>query len=255
VGIHAEVRGEGAAAMLLLHGMSATGAVWRGAVAALEGMWEGAIVVCDLPGHGASSQLARYTYDAVATAVTDCLPACERLVVAGHSFGGLIAVHLASGRYGVTPAAVVASSVKVRWTADELAAMAAFASKPSRLFATFDEAQDRYRKVAGLTPDVTDDPLDLARGVAAEGDQFRLSQDPASAGVGEPDMAAALASARCPVLLSRGVTDWMVSDDDLAEFGVPTLTIGEAGHNVHVEQPARFARSLVEFAASVSPAS
>jgi pimeloyl-ACP methyl ester carboxylesterase len=250
--MHVEVTGGGAAAVLLLHGMGATGAVWRRAVAALEGMWNGAIVVCDLPGHGASSPLARYAYDAVTAAVAECLPECERLVVAGHSFGGLIAVHLASGRYGVTPVAVVATGVKVRWTADELAAMAAFASKPARLFDTFDEAQDRYRKVSGLTPDVTDDPADLDRGVVADGEQFRLSQDPASGGVGEPDMAAALASAGCPVLLSRGVSDWMVSDDDLAAFGVPTSTIGEAGHNVHVEQPARFARSVVEFAASVS---
>jgi pimeloyl-ACP methyl ester carboxylesterase len=250
--MHVEINGEGAAALLLLHGMGATGAAWRRTVAALEGDWAGAIVICDLPGHGASSPLAQYTYDAIATAVTECLPECERLVVAGHSFGGLIAVQLASGRYGVTPAAVVATSVKVRWTADELAAMAAFASKPPRLFDTFDEAQDRYRKVSGLTADVTDDPDDLARGVVAVADRFRLSHDPASGGVGVPDMAAALASARCPVQLTRGIADWMVSDDDLAVFGVPTLTIGEAGHNVHVEQPARFARSVVAFAASVN---
>jgi pimeloyl-ACP methyl ester carboxylesterase len=133
--------------------------------------------------------------------------------------------------------------------------MAAFASKPARLFDTFDEAQDRYRKVSGLTGDVTDDDADLARGVVGDGDRFRLSQDPASGSVGEPDMAAALASARCPVLLSRGVTDWMVSDDDLAALEVPTSTIGDAGHNVHVEQPAQFARSVVEFVASVSSAS
>ncbi len=250
--MHVEQTGDGAAVLLLLHGLGATGAAWRRAVAALDDAWEGAIVVCDLPGHGDSSPLAQYTYDTIAAAVSECLPACERLVVAGHSYGGLIAVQLASGRFDVTPAAVVATSVKVRWTADELAAIAAFASKPTRLFDTFAEAQDRYRKVSGLTPDVTDDPADLARGVVADGDLFRLSQDPATGGVGEPDMAAALTSAQCPVLLSRGVTDWMVSDDDLAAFGVPTLTIGDAGHNVHVEQPARFARSVVEFAATVS---
>jgi pimeloyl-ACP methyl ester carboxylesterase len=250
--MHVEVSGEGAAAMLLLHGMGATGAVWRRAVAAFDEVWDGAIVVCDLPGHGASSPLAAYTYDAVATAVAECLSAFERLVVIGHSFGGMIAVHLASGRHGVAPAAAVATGVKVRWTEDELTAMAAFASKPARLFETFDEAQDRYRKVSGLTADVTDDVTDLARGVVGDGDRFRLRQDPASGGVGEPDMAAALASARCPVLLSRGVTDWMVSDDDLAALGVPTSRIGDAGHNAHVEQPVRFARGVVEFAASVS---
>jgi pimeloyl-ACP methyl ester carboxylesterase len=253
--MHVEAFGAGSQVMLLLHGMGATGAVWRRVVAALDGAWDGSIVICDLPGHGASAPLTEYSYDSVAAAVAGCVPAHQRLIVAGHSFGGMIAVQLASGCHGVVPAAVVATGVKVRWTADELAGMAAFASKPARSFDTFDEAQDRYRKVSGLTLDVGADADDLARGVVGDGDRVRLSQDPASAGVGRPDMAAALASARCPVLLSRGITDWMVSDDDLAAFGVRTATIGEAGHNVHVEQPARFARSVVEFAASVGPAS
>jgi pimeloyl-ACP methyl ester carboxylesterase len=250
--MHVEVSGAGDAAIVLLHGMGATGAVWRRVVAALGPYWDGTIVVCDLPGHGGSAPLDHYSYERVAEAVASCLPPSERLVVAGHSFGGMIAVHLASGSYGVAPAAVVATGVKVRWTTDELAAMAGFASKPARLFDTFEEAQDRYRRASGLTSDVTDDTADLARGVVADGDRYRLSHDPSSAGVGEPDMATALKNARCPVQLSRGETDPMVSDEDLRAYGVPTSAIPGAGHNVHVEQPDRLARGIVEFAASVS---
>ena len=249
--IHVEVGGAGEDMLLLLHGMGATGAVWRRAVAELERSWDGRIVVCDLPGHGASAALAEYSYASVATAVAACVPMARRLVVAGHSFGGMIALHLASGRYGVTPAAVVATGVKVRWTTDELAAMASLAAKPVRWFDTLAEAQDRYRRVSGLTAAVTDDVADLERGVTASEGRFRLSQDPAAAGVGEPDMAGALAAACCPVLLNRGITDHMVSDDDLAIFGTATATIADAGHNVHVEQPERFARDLVGFAESV----
>src|SRR5262245_30293299 len=151
--MHVEVGGDGAAVLVLLHGMGATGAVWRRAVDVLAGTWDGAIVVCDLPGHGESSPLPQYSYDAVAAAVAECVPPAHRLVVAGHSFGGMIAVHLASGRHGVAPDAVVATGVKVRWTPDEIAGMAALAAKPARLFDTFEDAQDRYRKVSGLTPD------------------------------------------------------------------------------------------------------
>ena len=49
------------------------------------------------------------------------------------------------------------------------------------------------------------------------------------------------------VLRSRGADDPMVTAAELRLFGVPTLDIPEAGHNVHVEQPARFARGVLEF--------
>src|SRR5262245_13202427 len=127
--MHVETRGGGVATLVLLHGMGATGAVWRRVIRELDSVWGGRIGVCALPRHGASSGLERYSYDTVASAVAGCLPASARLVVAGHSFGAMIAVHLASAGHAVAPAAVVATGVKVRWTADELATMATLAAK------------------------------------------------------------------------------------------------------------------------------
>ena len=167
-----------------------TGAVWRRAVLELVDMWTGRIVVCDLPGHGRSAALATYSYSSVAEAIARATPPCESLVVVGHSFGGVIAAMLASGRYGVEPDTVVASSVKVNWTSEELTGFGTQASKPVRWFTDRGEAEDRYRKVSGLTVDVTDDPADLERGVCEEDQRFRLSYDPAAAAVGAPDMAA-----------------------------------------------------------------
>src|SRR4051812_7389003 len=157
--------------------MGATGAVWRRTVDALTPTWDGRILVCDLPGHGISSPLASYSFEAVASAVATVIPACTSVVVVGHSFGGFLAAVLASGELGPVPVAVVAASVKVNWSENELAAVAAVAAKPTRTFETFAAAQDRYRMVSGLTTDVTSAPADLARGVVGERGRFRLSQD------------------------------------------------------------------------------
>ena len=44
----------------------------------------------------------------------------------------------------------------------------------------------------------------------------------------------------------------MVTKAELQAFGVATVDIVDAGHNVHVEQPELFARSVVEFVADRS---
>lgn len=80
----------------LLHGLSASAATWLDVVRGLRGRHR--LVVLDLPGHGGSSalgrgaDLGRYA-DAVAAGL-DALDAAPALV-AGHSFGGQVALRLA----------------------------------------------------------------------------------------------------------------------------------------------------------------
>ena len=242
-----EEHGTGDGAIVLLHGFGATGAVWRRTVGELGDLWSGRIIVCDLPGHGGSPALPAYPYSAVAEAVAGVLPHGEVMVVVGHSYGGVIASLLASAQYGVQPASVVAAGVKVTWSDEELAGFEALATRSARWYDTREEAEDRYRRASGLTADVTDDPADLARGIVEVERRFRLSYDPAAA-LGGPDMAPALAAARCAVLLCRGADDPMVSAAELASFGVPSVDIPGAGHNVHVERPRAFAQVVVDFA-------
>ena len=99
--LHVEVHGDGPATMLLLHGMGATGAVWRGVVAELGMRWAGRVMVCDLPGHGASAQLDDYSFASVAATLARAVSALGRVVVVGHSFGGYLALLLASSHSGV----------------------------------------------------------------------------------------------------------------------------------------------------------
>lgn len=245
--LYVQVDGDGSATMLLLHGMGATGAVWRGVVAALEERWSGRVMVCDLPGHGASARLEDYSPPAVAAALARELSGAGPVVVAGHSYGGYLALLLASGQYGLDVAAGVATGVKVNWTADELERAATFAARPASRFDSSADAEARYRKVAGLTEDVTVDSEDLARGVVLIDGRFRLSHDPRSADVGAPDMVSALRAASTPVLLSRGVADPMVSREELLALAPVAIDIPGGGHNIHVQQPQAFVDHLLDF--------
>ena len=136
--------------LLLLHGLGATSDVW-----AAGGLRGHAWVAPDLPGHGGSPALPAYTFAAVAEAVGPLVDPAGTVIV-GHSFGGVIGLHLA-GRPGVR--ALVGVGVKVAWTPEELARAAALAGRPAPVFATRAEAVARHLRVAGLDGLVApDDP-------------------------------------------------------------------------------------------------
>jgi pimeloyl-ACP methyl ester carboxylesterase len=189
--------------MLLLHGLGATGGVWQGVEAITPA------VAPDLPGHGAAAWHETYTFTSHAEAVLPLLEVFDRPVpVVGHSMGGVVAL--------------------------ELAALA-----PDRV----SRAVERYLRVSGLAGLVrSDDPMVeravVDREAAGEGSGWRLAQDPRTFGVGVPDMARLLATARCPVVLARGEHDPMVAHEQLADLAAEAVTLLGLGHNAHVEDPA-----------------
>lgn len=227
--------------MVLLHGLGATGGVWDGVAAELGGD----VVAPDLPGHGSAGTLpAAYTFAAVAEAVGDALDPAGTVLL-GHSFGGVVALHLAA-RPGVR--AVVGLGIKVAWSGEDLARAAALADRPPAEFADRAEAVARHLRVSGLAG-LVDPDSDLAgAGVVPEGDgRWRLALDPRAFGVGEPGVAALLAAATCPVVLARGEHDPMVSDADLRALGVEPAELAGLGHNAHVEDPAAVAALLAPY--------
>lgn len=226
---------------LLLHGLGATGGVWDGVAAALGGD----VVAPDLPGHGGAGTLpAAYTFAGVAEAVADLVDPAGTVLL-GHSFGGVVALHLA-GRPGVR--AVVGLGVKVAWSDEDLVRAAALAARPPAVFGSREEAVARHLRVAGLTG-LVDPASDLAAaGVVDDGDGgWRLALDPRAFGVGEPGVAALLTAAPGPAVLARGEHDAMVTDDDLRALGVPPVVLPGLGHNAHVEDPAAVAALLVPY--------
>lgn len=218
--------------LVLLPGLGATADVYAGVERLLPAAWPGGWLAVDLPGHGRSDWDPPYTFTRHADAVRALLPADREVVVLGHSMGGVVALELAD-----VASAVVAFGVKVGWPEDHVAAAARMAQRPVSHLPTRAEAVERYLRLAGLTGLLdADDPATEA-GVVETAEGWRVAQDPATFGVGVPDMARLLVRADCPVVLARGEHDPMVSDADLRVLVPEPVTLPGLGHNAHVEDP------------------
>jgi pimeloyl-ACP methyl ester carboxylesterase len=204
---------------------------------ALERSWPGRWTAVDLPGHGGSPPLSRVSFGALAAAVADELPQDEPVVVLGHSLGGVLALALASGWFGVRVSRAVGIGIKAVWSADELARAQALAARPVSWFDDREQAVARHLLVSGLTGLVGPDDGAAAAGVVEQDGRWRLALDPRSFGVGAPDLPGLLAAARAPVVLARGEHDAMVSDDHLAGLVPDPVVLPGCGHNAHVERP------------------
>jgi pimeloyl-ACP methyl ester carboxylesterase len=233
-----ERRGSGAPVLLFLHGLGATGEVWRGAFDLAAG-WPGTRVLVDLPGHGRSGRLDGYSYTDHAIALRALLgPEPGPVMVAGHSMGGFIGILLSAERFDLEVRAVLGLGIKVRWSEEDVEGMRRRAAQPVRWFDTREEAASRYLRSVGLDGVAgLPEPL-VDSGIAEVDGRWRLAFDPLANGVGRPDMAAALAEARTAVTLARGSGDQLVSADDLQALPCERRELPGLGHNAHVEDPA-----------------
>jgi pimeloyl-ACP methyl ester carboxylesterase len=220
--------------VLLLHGLGATGAVWCGVEAALRARGF-ATRAPDLPGHGTAVRATSYEFDILASAVAAGISADARVIIAGHSLGGYVALALASGDYGFTPAAVLSLGAKLEFTEAERARSAEIAAKPSRWFTTREEALARYRLVSGLTEAIAPDESFLARGIANSSQGWQLATDPRAFAIVVPSFTELLSAVRCPVRVARGEHDALVSHEQCAARGIGVLDLPGLGHNAQVE--------------------
>ena len=229
--------GAGARLLVLLHGLGATRHVWRGFLDAKR--WNGSWIAPDLRGHGASAHASSYSLGLHAADVAETIQALghfDEIVVLGHSMGGVIALALASGWFGIAPARAFGLGIKVSWNDDERAGMAKMAGMPVKTFASKDEAIARYLKISGLAGFTAPHSEAAQAGIARAAEGWRPAFDPATASIGQPPMKELLAAAQAPIHLACGDADAMVTRDQMAAFDSDARSL-PGGHNVMVENP------------------
>ena len=236
-GLRVHEGGSGEPLLVLLHGLGATGDVWRGWQPLLARRWPGRWLAPDLPGHGGSPPLAAYTFDDLAAAVAGIVQPGTPAVVLGHSLGGVVGLALAGGGFGVPVRAVIGLGIKVVWTGEDLDRAQAAARRPPAWFASRDEAAARYLRVSGLAGLLPAGDPAVDAGLREQDGRWRLALDPGTFAVGAPDMAQLVARSQAPVTLARGEHDPMNTDEQLARLDVPAVTLPGLAHNAHVESP------------------
>lgn len=263
--------------LVLLHGLGANRHVWDGVAELLRARGT-PVLVPDFRGHGEAPWRRPYTFGAMAADVAE---ASQRdfggrpYTAVGHSMGGAVALALASGWFGPPPTAVATIGVKLRWSDDELARIPDLAARPPRLFDDRAGAVDWFLKLSGLfgVLHAGDERIELAveagvmrtdteLGSAADGRSQRIdppgpapgwcaAQDPATVGVGPPDMSGLLPAAKCAVAMAIGEHDPLVASDHHADLAAVAAANPRAvgvtephvfsglGHNAMVEDPQR----------------
>lgn len=241
--------GDGEPVLLLVHGLGANGDVWSGLHDVLRARWPGRWVTPDLPGHGRSDPLPGYSFGQLAAAVAGTVPSANHVIVLGHSLGGVVALALASGWFGVRVSAVCGLGIKVVWTVEELARAQALSARPNPVYSTRREPAERHLKLAGLAGLVVPDAVGDAALVDGD-DAWTVAFDPGAFAVGAPDMAGLLAASRASVMLAAGEHDRMCTTDQLRKLVPDPVILAGLGHNAHVESPDRLWALLQRLASS-----
>jgi pimeloyl-ACP methyl ester carboxylesterase len=166
----------------------------------------------------------------------------ERVLVLGHSMGGVVGLALASGWFGVSVIGVTGIGIKVSWTRAEVARMADLAQRPIRWFGSREEAAEWSLRVAGLDGLVPPAGELAASGIVEAGGRWRLAADPATLAVDAPDMRGLLAAAKAPVRLACGESDGLVTVAELRRYDPDAVQLSGLGHSAHVEDPERVLR-------------
>ena len=246
--------------LVLLHGLGANRHVWD----VVAELWDGDVYAPDFRGHGEAPWRGHYSFGAMAADVAEALQRDHGrgpYAVVGHSMGGAVGLALASGWFGPPPTHVATIGVKLRWSDEELSRIDGLAARPPRMFDDRAGAVEWFMKLSGLF-DVfaPDDPrlaatidagviAEQASGAVGADSLWRTTQDPATVGVGPPDMAGLLPAAKCPVVMALGEHDPLAAPDHYDDLAATAATNPFAagvttphvfyglGHNAMVEDP------------------
>jgi pimeloyl-ACP methyl ester carboxylesterase len=252
--------GEGLPPLLLLHGGSAHAHWWDFVVPHLRGRLR--CIALDLRGHGDSEwsptrdyRLESHAADVAALAESLAL---RRFILAGHSFGGFVALTYAR-LAGAALAGLVIVDSRLRIGERSVRYMEALRKLPHPVYPSEAEAVRRFR----LLPSGSAAPPERIAAMVRHGVRRRadgtwtLKFDRHSmASVPPQDLTPGLAVAAGPVLAIRGEHSTIVSPAALEEYraarpDAELVEIAGAHHHVMLDQPEALAAALQRLAAGI----
>lgn len=233
--------------LMLLHGLGANGTVWHGLRPFLTKYWPGRWIIPDFRGHGRSFHRAPYGIGIYASDVASLLKQDEEVTLIGHSMGGVVALALATGLFGVQVKRVFAFGVKVDWSEAEIAYTQAVAQTRPKMFVNKAEAIERYLKVSGLHGLVAPGSVEAEVGIREQQGEFRLAADPMTYALGNPDFTSIAQAVRSPINLLCGEKDPIASPNAMSRLGAEVIVLPGLGHSPHVEAPSVLWQAISEY--------
>jgi 2-succinyl-6-hydroxy-2,4-cyclohexadiene-1-carboxylate synthase len=246
--------------LLLLHGFTGSAATWTPLLGALARCCR--VIAVDLPGHGGSDapeDIRHYTMERVVhdlLALCDALaPAPRELRVLGYSMGGRVALRLAlAAPWRIAALVLEGASPGIMDPAERAARVATDRALADRIEREGMEAFVQYWQALPLFASQQRLPAEARVALRAQ----RLANRPhglanslrgMGAGMQEP-LAERLAELSMPVLLIAGDLDEKYRAAATAMAGrIPgarAVIVPDAGHTVHLEQPAAFEQAVTE---------
>ena len=235
--------GEGVV-LVLLHGLGANATVWDGLLPIIEASWQGAWLAPDLRGHGRSAHKPPYGIGVYAADVAGLVEPGTEVSIIGHSMGGVVAFALASGMFGLKVRAVTAFGVKTEWRDEDFERGSALAKATPRVFASRDEAIDRYLRVSGLIGLVEPSSEAVGVGVVETDGGFRLAADQRINDMGRIDFKGLVRLVRDPIHLLCGDQDRVGTPDGMASLGYPVTRLEGLGHYPQLQAPDVFWKAV-----------
>jgi pimeloyl-ACP methyl ester carboxylesterase len=232
--------GTGSPTLVLLHGLAANASVWESVRPILDTHWPGRWIAPDLRGHGRSPFCAPYGYGVHAADVAALLSQDAEVIIAGHSMGGVVAMALGTGWFGIRVHRVLAFGVKLVWAGEEIEKIKQLSQAPVRYFDRREEAVDRYLRGAGLKGLVDPNSTSAGLGILEEDEHFRVALDPLAFAVVGPEITAIASACRAPLRLAAGSNDPMVTGEQMRRIDPHAVVLEGHGHNLHVETPEKF---------------
>jgi pimeloyl-ACP methyl ester carboxylesterase len=245
----------------LVHGLGGAASNWVELVPELVRRHR--VLVVDLPGHGRSERPERGcgvgTYAAAVAAALEVEDAAPALV-AGHSFGGQIALRVAHARPDLVRALllIAPAGIATRSRVLQVVVMVSAVVRPGRLVAPlrYRLAPRTWYRRALFRPWFVSDPASLSPRATVgflDGTQGRLDLRTASRAMIADDPRLDLEHVACPTIVLWGARDPQLPLDDAFEYArrlrAKLRVVADCGHLVIGERPGACLAALEELAA------